>query len=427
MHNRQQFQNLLFRTICGAAATALAIIFVLALILIFAQRAEAQTFQVLYNFTGGADGASPYAGLTMDAAGNLYGTTLDGGYYGGDECRYAGCGVVFKLTRTSSGWQFLTIHTFQGAPDGAAPLGGVTIGPDGSLYGTTAGGGSRPPCGTVYKLRQPLNATGPWTETILYTFSPSGGDGCGPQADVIFDQVGNIYGTTNGGGEGDCGNNAGCGAVFMLTPSNGTWAESVLHRFTEADGGNPMSGLTIDRAGNLYGTTDWGGWATVSGWGVVYELTPSASAWTETVLRYFRYGGIDGFAPIGGLFLDGFGHLYGVNNQGGPYSSGTAFMLSPSDDQWIFDVIYPFNLHGEGGNPAAALVMDAAGNLYGTGRSGLVFKLTQSGGIWTETTLHEFTGGAPWGGVVLDGKGNLFGTTTLGGTYGYGIVWEITQ
>lgn len=265
----------------------------------------------------------------------------------------------------------------------------------------------------------------PWTETVLHRFS-GGSDGGAPGfGDLIFDQAGNIYGTTSAGGA------YGYGTIFKLTPSGGSWTETVLYSFTGgSDGSQPFAGLIFDNVGNLYGTTFVGG---TFGYGTVFQLTPSGSGWTETVLYSF-HGESDGSEPVGGLIFDRSGNLYGTTSTWDAGKGGTVFKLTPSDGTWVFALLYSFT--GQGG-PLASLTMDATGNLYGTtygvGFFGNVFKLTRSGNGWTYTSLHDFTGyydGAnPWGNVILDASGNIFGTSSFG--YGgypdcCGVAFEIT-
>lgn len=214
-------------------------------------------------------GGSPYGTITFDAAGALYGTTIFGGSHD--------FGVVYKLTKQGSAWQEKVLYNFAGGADGNVPL-GVIFGPDGSLYGITQGGGNQwnvfclLGCGTVFKLTP--NADGTWTKTTLYAFRGAHNDGAIPTTRITFDQAGNIYGTTTAGGSsGRPCYSSGCGTVFKLTPSpGGQWTESILHFFTGgSDGDNPDSPLAIDGAGNLYGTAADGGLYSA---GVAYEITP---------------------------------------------------------------------------------------------------------------------------------------------------------
>lgn len=403
--------------------------------------ASAQTFSVIYKFTGGTDGAVPQAGLTVDVAGNLYGTTISGGFQGSPQCRVgSGCGAVFKLVRRGSGWTLAPIYNFRGGLDASAPLSRVVIGHDGNLYGTSYMGGIRGcligSCGTVYRLSPPYHClTGgcPWNETVLYFFA-GGDDGATPQhVDLVFDGDGNIYGTTALGGGPD-----NLGTVFELRHSSGTWVEGVLYRFSSETGATPPSGVVFDHNGNLYGTLGSG---TPYGFGAVYTLTPQGGGWTGTTLFAFQ-GGADGAYPFGGLTFDSSGNLYGTTAAGGPGTDGgTVYKMSHSGVGWTLTTLT--GIVGEGGGPTGGqLTMDAAGNLYGTtysdgaNRFGSVFKLApQPDGTWLYTDLYDFTnhedGSYPVGGVAIDSHGNLFGTASFGGDRnhcagsGCGVVWMI--
>lgn len=421
----EQLQRFTFTT--GLRPATAALTFVLLFVLIFAlsYSAQAQTFKVIYNFTGGQDGSYPEAGLTMDKAGNLYGTA----YQGGGTNR----GTVFKLAHKGSGWALSPLYSFTGREDGGAPIARVVFGPDGSLYGTTEFGGYNcgSGCGTVFNLKPPVafcrSVLCPWTQTVLYRFSGSS-DGANPGfGDLIFDQAGNIYGTTYFGG-----NNA-QGVVYELTPSNGSWTERAIYLFTgSSDGGNPYSGVIFDKAGNLYGTA-WAGGA--NGYGTVFELTPSGSGWAENTLHALQ-SVTDGGQPFGGVVFNSAGNVYGGTGSGGPGSGGTVYELMPSNGGWTFDVLYSFTSSGYLPGPHGNLTMDASGNLYGTTTkdgthgAGSVFKLTPSNGGWTETDLYDFTGGSDggiaYGSVLIDASGNLYGTASAGGANGYGVIWEIT-
>ncbi|MFZ0311307.1 MAG: choice-of-anchor tandem repeat GloVer-containing protein [Candidatus Korobacteraceae bacterium] len=402
--------------------------------------AQAQAFQVIHTFTGGADGANPAgAGITLDQAGNLYGATLDGGLAESD-CYTGSCGTVFKISHRGSGWTFNTLYKFTGGGDGALPDTPVTFAPNGVLYGTTYYGGAACSyeygCGTVFSL-QPSptackSALCPWTENVLYRFT--GGSGSDPTYGALsFDAGGNLYGTTSGGGAHGQGN------VYELTPSSGGWAQQALYSFTgNLDGGSPRGSVIFDPIGNLYGTTSDGGY--YSG-GTVFELSPSGQGWSLQVLHAIEPQ-TDGYLPYGNLFLDPSGNLWGTDNAGGPGAGGTAFKLTPSNGSWDFSVLYPFNGNPFSG-PTGNLVMDPQGNLYGarvgagTHACGSVFKLTPNGSGWTETVLYSFTCGSdgeePYGQIARDADGNLYGTTWVGGmtggvcgTGGCGVVWEIT-
>lgn len=389
-------------TVSAAAITLLMTLFV--------GRAQAQTLAVLHNFTGGQDGSTPYAGVTMGGGGNLYGTTAGGAY---------GYGAVYRLKHNGSGSTLTPLYSFSGGSDGAYASARVTIGPDGSLYGTTSYGGEG--YGVVFNLLPPAqpckSVLCTWTETVLHTFMGRS-DGAYPgYGDLLFDQAGNLYGTTTG----DTGVNA--GTVFKLARSSGGWTQTVLYRFT--NGEEPYAGVIFDNAGNLYGTTVSGG----NGNGTVYELTPSGSNWVEHMIYAFQ-GGSEGAAPFGGLAFDASGNLYGTTTGSG----GTVYELQPSGGSWTFTLLHNFNAYL---GPYSKPTLDAAGNVYGTvfgngaGDGGRVFKLTPSGSGWTETDLVDFDGNdgfTPIGSVVVDANGNLFGTTSRGGTGcidGCGVVWRI--
>ena len=289
-----------FGTKLQAAASPIgsALAIVLMLMVFAGPPAQAQVFTTLHTFTGGGDGAAPYAGLSMDRAGRLYGTASSGGR---PSCDY--CGTVFKMEHNGSSWLLVPLYEFSG-PDGATPQARVIIGPNGNLYGTTTYGGSAGK-GVVFRLQPPATACKtalcPWRETVLYSFA-GGSDGAYPTfGDLTFDRQGNIYGTTPDGGSSSCAG-VGCGVVYELSPSSGGWTEKILYAFQGGqDGEAPVAGVVFDNAGNMYGTTVAGG--AYQG-GAVYELTPSGSGWTESIIYSFT-GQSDGYAPYGGLIFDG--------------------------------------------------------------------------------------------------------------------------
>ncbi len=420
--------------------TCITLSILFALIVLRFPSAQAQTFQVIHTFTSGGDGAAPQAGLTIDKAGSFYGTASAGG---------VGFGTVFKLTQKNSAWIFNPLYSFTGGNDGAGPVAPLVLGANGTLYGTTETGGNYS-FGTVYNLRPSATACKsalcPWTETVLYGFRGWPNDGQYPTAGVVFDQAGNIYGTTRNGGTGGCDiyHQLGCGVVYELMASGGGWAENVLYSFQGNVGAWPNGRVVFDKAGNLYGVCVFcGPYICSSGIGTggsVYELTPSGSGWTGKALYGFTDGS-DGGYPAGGLIFDASGNLYGTTQGNGSGGGGTAFELTPASGSWRFNTIYSFAGSGLAG-PLDNLVIDPAGNLYGTTYGdgiygyGSVFTLTPSNGSWTYTSLHDFTGGndgaLPYGDVVFDGNGNLYGTASEGGNlncgapYGCGTVWEIT-
>jgi uncharacterized repeat protein (TIGR03803 family) len=367
---------------------------------------EAQTFQVLYSFTGFADGGYPAAGVVRDSAGNIYGTTS----YGGID----GAGTLFKIDPTG---KFAVILTFD-TEDGANPYGNLLLDGSGNLYGTTSDAGSDS-FGTVFKV----NALG--FLKVLYNFT-GGTDGGSPLAGLISDAAANLYGTTEYGGDLSCNSRNGCGTVFKVTASA---KETVLYSFTGGTNGSfPAAGLVADATGNLYGTTTSGGDLSCDpgyGCGTVFKLD---RAGTETVLYSFT-GGTDGQVPSAGLVRDPAGDLFGTTLYGGAYGYGTVFGVGESGTE---TVLHSFAGGADGAYPAAGLVMDAAGNLYGTTEqggtrsSGTVFEVSPSG---TETVLHSFNGQSggtsPQSKLFRDSAGNLYGTTQAGGVYQAGTVFRL--
>ena len=424
----------------------------LALILVVASGAWATSEKVLYAFHGtdGWGGGS----VIVDPAGNLYGTTVNGGKMNvcpGDAG--LGCGVAFQLKQSANGrWRETVLHAFDGT-DGYNPNGSLILDSAGNLYGTTVHGGSLNGCtglgcGVVFQLTP--GANGQWTETVVHTFG--GTDGAWPFGGLIFDSAGNLYGTASVGGNGAC--TGGCGVVFELTQgAGGQWTETVLYSFSGSDGEKPTAGLAFDPAGNLYGMTEVGG---AHGWGTVFKLSPHVEGkWTETVLHSFDQ--TDGSEPgYGRLVFDASGDLYGTTPFGGPSNWGTAFKLTPrKDGKWIETVLHFFDRSKVGGGyVSSGLVFDRSGNLRGTAYEGgkytcpsngdigcgVVFQLAPAAnGKWTETVLHSFgkgRDGAIPGGVSLDPSAHLFGVTEDGGDLGgscgqkfytgCGVVFEIT-
>jgi uncharacterized repeat protein (TIGR03803 family) len=283
-----------FWTAMSNALTAVTMTLIVTLV--FARAASASTYKILHQFGTALDGENPYAGLIFDAAGNLYGTT----YVGGAD----NFGVVFKLTPNTDGsWTESVLHSFTGA----YPAAGVIMDAAGNLYGTTEGGGSAYGYGVVFELTP---TDGSWTESVLHTFMYFQGDGAYPFAGVIFDKAGNLYGTTTYGGDlGDVVCRGGCGIVFKLTPTSSGWNETVLHRFQDDPGEYPYAGVIMDAAGNLYGTTS----GQDTNYGLVFELTPSSSGWSETMLHKFL--GVGSY-PRAGVIMDAAGNLYGTASSG---------------------------------------------------------------------------------------------------------------
>ncbi len=382
-----------------------------------------QNFQIMYSFSGGADGVFPNA-AALDRSGNIYGTT--GGYSGGSGA------TAYKLSRRGSGWLFTLLDTFSG------PVAARTLGPEGALYGWARQGAGCNGNGCIFNLKpapnSPRSIFDPWIETVL---SPMQNDyPWGIYGDFVFDKAGNIYGSTYDGGDYNFG------TIFQLTPSNGSWTKTVLYSFKGGSDGQYPSPVVFDHSGNLYGTTQNGGTA---GYGTVFQLSPSGGGWSKKTLYNFQ-DGRDGEWPIAALTMDESGNFYGATAFGDSFGA-TVFKLTPSGDDWTFSVIWPLIYNGWTG-PVDRLAIDPAGNIYGATSNGCgdrrsapdgacdlplfyygeVFKLTPSEGGWKCTPLHTFNGGDGYGpkNLALDANGNLYGTTGQGGAYNKGTVWEIT-
>jgi uncharacterized repeat protein (TIGR03803 family) len=389
-------------------AASLARLLALLPVLILAPSAPAQTFTVLYPFNSSgslSDGGQPEAGVTRDDVGNLYGTTFFGGL--GTECDiyYAGCGTVFKLD--TSGTETV-LHVFSGAGDGWNPTARLILDSAGNLYGTTGYGGA---CGngTVFKI----DAAG--NETIIHSFA-GGMDGARPNAGLVEDTAGNLYGTTQYGGEGCDGE--GCGTVFRISTSG---AETVIYRFGDVpDGASPLGGVALDSAGNIYGTTWLGG---IYSFGTAYALD---TAGNEKVLHSFA-GGSDGANPLAAPVIDSVGNMYGTTSSGGTYF-GTVYTIDTAGNE---SVLYRFSGGLDGAYPYSHLLVDSSGNLYGNSSqggasgTGTVFELTGSSLNVLYGFLGANDGANPAGGLIMDSAGNLYGTTAQAGTYGWGTAFEI--
>ena len=395
--------------ILACAATAL---------LASSEAACAVGYRILHTFTGqNGDGALPADGLIRDGAGNLYGTTSEGG-------NDSGRGTVFKIAPDGTETVLYSFCGQGNCLDGGFPEAGVIRDGAGNLYGTTSAGGSG--CqicgggGTVFKLAPD------GTETVLYNFCNENGyctDGYMPEAGVIRDSAGNLYGTTASGGNAGCNGDDKCGVVFRLAP-DGT--EKVLYDFSQGDGYDPVASVIRDKAGNLYGTTYLGG---TSNGGVAFELAPDG---TETVLRSFA-GGNDGANPAAGLITDNAGNLYGTTEFGGGggcdggATCGVVFELAPDGAETVLHAFSNGN-GGDSGNPIAGVVRDKAGNIYGTTywggtyNRGTVFKIAPDG---TAAVLHSFGGAGdgdgPRAGLVQD-KDYLYGTT-----FSPGVVFRVRK
>jgi len=398
----------------------------------------ASKYKVLYEFTGGADGGTP-TGLIIDKLGNLYGTTSAGGATGN--------GTVFKLEPLPGGtWKETVLHSFKG-PDGSAPVTGLISDASGNLYGTTAQGGPPCPyvsgsgCGVVFKLKPKSDGT--WTESVLYSFKGGASDGYDALAGLTFDKAGNLYGTTAVDGSG------GAGDVFQLKRnSNGTWTENILYMFSGngPDGVSPDSTLIFDGAGNLYGTTDQGGnmnCAALYGCGVAFKLTRDpGESWSESVLYTFcsETNCTDGKYP-GDIVFDKAGNLYGITASGGHSdlssdSDGTVFRLSESGGRWKEDVLYRLTVPREpvptrvlSWTPPGTFMAPRLAAAPRTTGSSLKCRHRWTAFGRTRCFILSWAGrGATRGPLIFDGAGHLYGTTQSCGPRAkcMGIVFEVT-
>ena len=393
-----------------------------------ATRASAQQETVLFSFNENntGDGISPSGTLVFDTAGNLYGTTFEGGANGE--------GTVYELSPSAGGgWTQKVLHSFtDNGVDGIVPTAGLILDASGNLYGTTTNGGAHI-CGTVFELKP--SAHGNWTEKILYSFTCDNASE-GSSGNLIFDAAGNLYGTTYGGGTYNHG------SVFELSPlPGGGWVEKTLHSFNNngTDGYYLSAPVVMDAAGDLYGTTGDGG---TYNYGIVFQLKPtSGRGWAEKILHNFNNNGTDGYNSFrsNGVVLDAAGNLYGATFYGGASQQGVVFELRPSaGGVWSEKILHAFVVNGtDGEGPTGGLLLGSSGKLYGItefGGShgiGTLFEMTPApGGNWQESLVYTFNGegiGAyfPNGGLVTDSSGNLYGTSQGGGAYAAGTVFEM--
>ena len=393
---------------------------VCAVVAVLATVAWAANTTLIYSFAGNADGEYTDTELVMDSAGNLYGTSVQGGTFGG--------GTIFQVTPAGV---HTVLYNFTGGADGGEPYKGVTLDAQGNLYGTavTGGGGScEGGCGVVFKL---TNSGGTWTQSVIHTFT-GGNDGSGPGSPVSIDSFGNVYGTTPTGGAN------GVGVVYELTPDGaGGWKLHVIHTFTGgADGSGGSAGrLLIDSSGNLFGVCTVGG---ANGFGTVFAISLKQGRWQFMTLYAFK-DTPDGALPYGGLVFDKRGNLYGTTYYAGANDLGTVYKLTHKNGIWTERVLYSFKGGTDGASPISSLVSDAAGNLYGTTSEGgaascgcgVIFKLTPgANGKWTESIAYRFPGapkpGFAYNGMVSDSAGNFYGATVHGGSGNDGAIYRFT-
>lgn len=384
----------------------------------------------LYTFTDAGGGMYPTA-LITDSAGNFYGATEITANYNP--------GTIFELVRTGTSYSYVVLYTFTGSTDGIGASGSLVLDAYGNLYGTTSTGGENYK-GSVFELSP--DQGGVWTLTVLYSFT-AGADGAYPFGGVVLDKAGNLYGTASEGGFlSDC-SGAGCGVVFKLSSQPaGNWTQTVLHSFAETEGALPSSSLVFGTNGVLYGTTMLGGTGTgclgslANGCGAVFQLAPSATAWTETTLHSFDV--IDGYMPQGVTYYHG--RLFGITVGGGTHGAGTVFALTATKSGIIENVIHSFGAATDATAPLGTVVFDTNGNLYGSASQGggpgcnslgcgAIFQLKLNSGKWTETILHRFTGGvdgaSPRTTPILTTTG-LFGITMNGGANNDGVIFALT-
>jgi uncharacterized repeat protein (TIGR03803 family) len=396
---------------------------IFAALLLASTHAAAQREGALHSFGSGQDGNLLYGGVISDASGNLYGTTFSGGTFNNGSY---GSGIVYELSPQKDGtWSETVLHDFGSATDGSGPTAGLVFDTEGNLYGTTQYGGGSPfckgGCGIVFQLRPPAAQGGAWTESIIYRFRKVY-RGDNPQAGLVIDSAGNLYGTTFLGG-------AGGGTVFELSPKKGLWTERILNAFAanSSTGSFPKAALIFDASGNLFGTTSQGG---TSHSGTVFELSPQkSSAWQFKVLHNFNFSTGDGIDPIGSLIMDSGGNLYGATGEGGDHQLGAVFELVPSaGGSWTERILYSFGADATDGTfPEGGLLVDSAGNVFGETEQGgsygggTLFELAPGNGTWTEHLLHNFGNGTdgkfPWGGLLFSPAGNIYGVCAEGGAY----------
>jgi uncharacterized repeat protein (TIGR03803 family) len=392
------------------------------------ERAAAQTETILYSFSNLNNGGEfPNGGLIADAKGNLYGTAGAAS----STCTGSGCGTVFVVSpKTGGGWALKVLHTFsRNGTDGWNPVVGVALDAAGNVYGTTYAGGAYGE-GVAFKLtRKPGTTT--WTEQVVHSFGAYQGDGLQPQSSLLIDATGRVFGTTYFGGA------HGYGTVFELAPkAGGTWLEAIVHNFNNngVDGIYPQAQLIFDAAGNLYGTTTGGG---ASGGGTAFQLTPkTGGGWTQNTLYSFATAAPSRVTMGSDGSLYGTDNNGGTNSLGSVFKLSPA---TGGWTQQVLYSFCSQSSCPDGQTPTSGVTIDASGNLYGVTAAGgayfngTAFKLTPgSGGTYSESTLHSFgnTGdgfGLFYGyGLVFGAGSNLYGTTPSGGANNYGTVFEIT-
>ena len=419
-----------------AAHTFAALITAAVLLSTGATPAAAATTKIIYTFQGGRDGGQPWASLLVDErTGTLYGTTEVGGNSQCENYFQFGCGVIFSLTPSNTGWREQVLYRFQGGNDGGHPRSPLTPRADGYFYGTTTtgGGGIQGGLGTAFRIMP-----GSWKEQVIFSFT-SDSSGAYPQGAIAFDKSGDLFGLTTNGG-------AGSGVAYELIPSDANqWTEAVL----TASLGGPYAGLVINQQGHLFGADAVGGRYNE---GSVFELAHQEGQWHFRDIYSFLIpcGMSCGGAQSSDLTLTRNGDLIGFAPDAGiqacnGYSCGLVYEMSNRDGIWTEKTLYAFKNFADGWGPDyGAPAIDASGNIFGAteggGRYGLgtVFELSRKNGVWEKTTLYDFRGGAlgsgPFAGLLIGPNGDLFGTTYGGGKVGgktckkqgCGVVFEVT-
>jgi len=391
----------------------------------------------LYQFTNTSDGGAPLTQLIADRSGALYGTTANGGFLN--------AGTVYQLNPPPSPgapWTYKLLHSFGASGDGAFPQSKLIMDAGGNLFGTTYQGGAAN-LGTVFMLVRSSLSGGTWTEKILHSFQGGSNDGGNPYGGLVFDKQGNLYGTTQQGGPYLCTERRiSCGTIYQLTRAgNGTWIETVLYKFQgRADGAFPDTGLAIDMAGALYGTTTFSGGTNPRYGGIVFQLTPQGSTWAFTTIKDFLGIGEPSFE--GDLVLDSKGAVYGTSWSGGPADMGFIYRLTPpaGGGIWTYDSLWNF-IGTDGSMPQGGVIWGPKGRLLGTTYSGgnltncngigcgVIFSIEPNSGA--KNVVYRFTGGmdgAQPQGALLQNKNNTawYGTTSSGGNFGAGTVFQVT-
>lgn len=376
---------------------------------------------IIYSFAGGGDGEYADTDLVRDAAGNLFGTTVQGGT--------SASGTVWELSPSNGSWTHSVLYSFSGGNDGGEPYKGVTLDGQGNIFGTAVTGGSggcEGGCGVVYEL---TNSGGTWMQAVVYAFTGAD-DGAGPGAGLTIDSNGDVYGTTPTGGA------YGQGTIFRLhRTSGGTWKLKVLHAFTGgSDGIGGSAGRLVLAGDRLYGTCTAGG---DNGQGTAFELTQNIKGHWKFKPIYEFTGEPDAGFPYGGLALDSSGNLYGTTYYGGADGAGSVYRLARKSGAWSENLLYSFTGGGDGDAPLGNVVIDSGGNLFGTtsgggsAGDGVIFALTRASKTrWQESVEHAFQGSPDgeyaYNGMVGDGAGDYFGATTQGGQEDEGAIYEFT-